>query len=384
MEIANGHAYYTAPKHIELLKKSLSIIPIFLAQKDDCVLIDGNYPHKFIAQLSAYNWHIPHIISSENMNDLQGRSFASFEPWGWSPAVIKKIENLQRAYKFTITRLYAWNDDSKNMFSRFSGYELCKILKHNIIHSKYMAIPQLPIIVKNLDDLRRIESEMKHPMLLKTPWSASGKGLFTIRNAHEKSYENLWVIAKLNEQKSMFAEPLLRKVQDVSFHFLKTKKAIEFLGLNFFKTESDGKFKGCYINFYNQKHALTEIALPHAIDEATQAIYVALRSMRSIETYEGYIGVDALFFRNEHDEIKLHPAIEINLRKTMGLLNLHIEPRIAPNLQGMWEIMPTAEFAALQSNASAPQAMQLASGVFPLSPSDMGGSVVMALSLHSS
>ncbi len=381
MEIANEQPFYTASKHIELLKKSLSIVPIYLTDEDDYLLVDGEYPTEFVKQFTAYGWKIPNIITQETTGRLKGLKINSFEPWGWSPSVIKKIEKLQSTNEFIISHLYEWNKNSKEMFSRFPGRELCKILKNNIVKSHNLSIPQLPIIVKNLTDLEIVESEMKAPLLIKTPWSASGRGLFNIRDNNEKSYENPWVKAKLKEQKSLFVEPLLNKIQDLSFHFYKNGKSIEFIGVNFFKTESDGKFKGCYVNFYNHPDFNAKIIKREAIDEAEKSLLSSLKCLKNIENYDGYIGIDALFFYDKNGEVKLHPAIEINLRKTMGLINLQIEKRISSNSFGFWEIIPMEEFPINAPVENKLKDGKLVSGIFPLSPIDLGGSVVMVLRL---
>ncbi len=283
---------------------------------------------------------------------------------------------------FRISQLYEWNEHSKKMFSRFSAYELCKIVKDSIVESRYLSIPQLPMIVQNLTDLQHIESKMNIPLLLKTPWSAAGKGLFKTRDRNDKSVENQWVTAKLKEQKSLFVEPFLRKIQDVSFHFYKKGTHVTFLGVNFFKTEHNGTFKGCYLNFYNHPDYNPEIIQKEAIDEAKHTLWSSLQYLKTIEHYDGYIGIDALFFYDTHDKIKLHPAIEINLRKTMGLINLQIETRVSSDSYGFWEIMPMKTYAPHTTVENTVKDGKLQSGIFPLSPTDMGGSVVIVLQLE--
>ena len=61
--------------------------------------------------------------------------------------------------------------------------------------------------------------------------------------------------------------------------------------------------------------------------------------------YEGYIGID-LFLYEDEGQIKLHPAVEINLRTTMGLLaHLAYERYLTPPEEGRFliEYLPTAQ-----------------------------------------
>ena len=380
MEVVNDTPYYTAPKMIESLKKSLSIVPIFLANEDDYILIDDDIPVEFIEMLKNYGLTVPKVISLKNSNN-EIVDAVEFEPWGWSKSVTQKVRKFALDNDITLKENYLWDSDSRKMLSRFSGYELLKIVSKKISISKNLSIPQLPIVVTKLDDLVDIEKEMKTPMLIKTPWSASGRGLYNIRSNNERSYESQWVKAKLNEQKTLFVEPLLNKKQDLSFHFYKDGSQISFVGINYFESAKDGKFQGCYVNYKQNPDFNLHIINKDAIDEAKIILQESLKELSSIVNYSGYIGIDALFFEDVNGEISLHPAIEMNLRKTMGLVNIFIEKNIDKDSYGFWEIVSRKEYLQHCPHKNSVNNGKLVSGKFNLSPNDESRSVVMLLKL---
>lgn len=380
MEVVNDTPYYTAPKMIESLKKSLSIVQIFLANEDDYILIDDYIPFEFLEMFTNYGLTVPKVISLKNYNN-EIDEVVEFEPWGWSKSVIQKARKFASDNDVIVKENYLWDNDSRKMLSRFSGYELLKIVSNKISNSTNLSIPQLPIVVNKLEELVDIEKEMKTPMLIKTPWSAFGRGLYNIRSNNEKSYESAWVKAKLNEQKTLFVEPLLNKKQDLSFHFYKDGSEISFVGINYFESAKDGKFQGCYVNYKQNPDFNSDIINKDAIDEAKIILLESLKELSCIANYSGYIGIDALFFEDVDGVILLHPAIEMNLRKTMGLVNIFIEKIIDKNSYGFWEIMNRKEYLQHLPHKNSVDSGKLVSGKFNLSPNDENRSVVMLLEL---
>ncbi len=107
----------------------------------------------------------------------------------------------------------------------------------------------------------------------------------------------------------------------------------------------------------------------------------SLKELSCIANYSGYIGIDALFFEDVDGVILLHPAIEMNLRKTMGLVNIFIEKIIDKNSYGFWEIMSFKEYLQHLPHKNSVDSGKLVSGKFNLSPNDENRSVVMLLEL---
>lgn len=413
MAVLNGSRTYTPPRHLRDFEKELSLIPMWLASAEDIVLTEKGCSADFIDTIRNWGVQAPQFLlfseggadsvrnigtSSVLCGDTKGAtnlpedcaeetlaaddishlrknraclsagSGIELHPWGWSPAVHRKLEPFKASN--WDHPMAEWKEDHKLLLSRFTCNELIGAIYEEAKSLSLIEIPSIPIEIRTLDELRRAEAEEELPLLLKTPWSASGRGLFRIRSRAENAAGNTWVLGKLRQHGALLAEPMLDKLLDLSFHYWSGPDGIEFRGVNLFNTDPAGQFEGCLVNPHKE-------VVPEGFpfDEAVeQAISLLLRGLQSIDLhhrYHGPVGIDALIYRNKDGQVKLHPAIEINLRYTMGLVNLRLADKISPQSGGSWIIkrLKVSEWQNLVRN-NPPQLRHglFYSGVFHLTP----------------
>ena len=340
MAVANGQTSYMPPAHLKQFEHDLATLPCFFGGKNDFVFVPEVVNSSFTDYLCGLNFDVPSFIASVNDFNINDR-LDELSPWGWSPAVHKKLESFlpfcdEKWLEHPMSR---WNTDHALLLSRETNYKFAKLLIEQSINDyELLEIPALPLKVKTLDEIESLIYKMQPPMLLKSPWSASGRGLFKIRDINEHAETNAWVKSKLKQQGFFFAEPFLQKIQDVSFHFYATKDSIEFLGTTFFNTDAKGQFISCNIR-YPECPNLKIAFMTEACLQASEFLTSGLKKFEINKYYHGPIGIDALFFRTKNNTIKLHPCIEVNLRHTMGLLNLCIRGKVHPERNGQWGIV---------------------------------------------
>ncbi|HKL72266.1 MAG TPA: hypothetical protein VJ855_06375, partial [Marinilabiliaceae bacterium] len=385
--IANGSATYTPPKHLEKFRNDLSILPIYFGDAQDIVLIDGAVPRHFLEGLEGRGWNLPMVINRPEDIPTDLLPIKKLSPWGWSPAIIRRMQSFTTLLGESneTLQIATWNEELKVMMSRLTGQKLSQMLKSTLLSEEYISIPEVALRVDNMSQLINMEREMTTPILLKTPWSASGRGLFKIRSRDENVVESNWIKSKFKQQGFLMAEPFLNKIQDLSFHFKKEGGRVVFLGTTFFKSESDGRFMGCYIGF-PELEVFNDFPLQEVIEQASNLLHNSLCDLKEIEDYNGYIGVDAMFFFDDQDVVKLHPCIEVNLRYTMGLLNLFLRKRVHPDATGFWNIIAVDEFEAstfLPADNLVFKNGLLASGKLPLTPPPKQGGFMSVLTVDS-
>ena len=340
MAVANSQTSYMPPAHLRQFEHDLAMLPCFFGGKNDFVLVLEVIDLSFIDYLYELNFDIPSFITSVNDFNISGK-LDELSPWGWSPAVHKKLEPFlpfcdEKWLGYPMSR---WKTEHALLLSRETNWKFAKqLIEQNIKDYELLEIPALPLKVKTLDEIESLIYKMPPPMLLKSPWSASGRGLFKIRDVNEHAETNAWVKSKLKQQGAFFAEPFLQKIQDVSFHFYATEDGIEFLGTTFFNTDSKGQFISCNIR-YPENSILETVFMKEACNQASEFLKSGLEKFEINKYYRGAIGIDALFFHASDNKIKLHPCIEVNLRHTMGLLNLFIRKKIHPERNGRWSIV---------------------------------------------
>ncbi len=156
-------------------------------------------------------------------------------------------------------------------------------------------------------------------LLLKVPYSSSGRGLFWINDLTK--HDEWERIERFTSQYNEFSvEPQIEIVQDLAMEFMvDANSGTSFVAYSLFETGQRGAYLG------NRLADQSQLAR-----ELCQ--YVSIESLKSLQEqlcfyfdqfytpyYKGYIGVDMALYRSV-DGIRLHPCIEINPRCTMGLL----------------------------------------------------------------
>lgn len=340
MAVANGQVSYMPPAHLQQFENNLATIPCFFGNEEDCVVTQQPVPSSYIENLKELGFKLPHFIQKTEDILPDNLPFSIMRPWGWSPAVHRILKPFQCVCnnEWLDNPMHQWQPQHKLLLSRESGFRLISQINNSDIKNyDLVEIPQLPLKLTSLEDIEDIINKIQIPALIKTPWSASGRGLFKIRDINEDAVNNRWVKSKLKQQGFLFAEPFLDKIIDLSFHFWISRKEVNFLGYNFFKTDPSGQFIGCFTNM--PKHPLIEESfLEEVINQGSQLLTKALIKLNINDDYQGPAGIDSILFRNGQNKIRLHPCIEINLRHSMGLLNINLRKHIHPLSRGEWHI----------------------------------------------
>ncbi|ASB47899.1 hypothetical protein CDL62_01400 [Alkalitalea saponilacus] len=339
MAVANSHASYTPPQRLKRFEEDLESIMLWLGRSDDVLLTRNGLSADFASWLSDFGFDLPKCVVADSLHE--SIVLDELHPWGWSPAMHKYFssKDLQTQKLWHANPMSQWHHGYRQMLSRLTGFKLIRetaeILKNEAIPT--ISIPEIPLIVETPQQIDDIERKGTLPRLLKTPWSASGRGLFKIRDNNEQANKNPWVLGKLKQQGFLLVEPFLNKLQDVSFHFWCDSEGIRFLGTTYFSTDSTGQFLGCFTHLPENIN-IPESLLKEGERQAEFVLLAALEKMKINTRYHGPLGVDGLFFLNTEGGIFLNPCIEVNLRYSMGLVNLKIREQMAPGRSGKWQI----------------------------------------------
>ncbi len=344
MAIANGQVSYMPPRNLALFEYDMASFPFVFGNSNDFILVPNREDHT-LAHLEEIGWEIPSLVVTPE--DLPSDVCEGLElhPWGWSPAVYSRFSLFMPYLDAAWPRspFYSWNADLAFLLSRGTGYRFLETLRalYEADEKSYslLELPDKPIILKNESDLQRIVQTFSLPAVIKTPWSASGRGLYRIRNVADDPGKSPWVKGMLRRQKKLYVEAWQDKVQDVSFHFWLHPHHIEFLGHNFFYTEPSGQFAGCAIGYPQNLFTLPgdQKRVGEALDQAAHLLAAGLQTLQLNHEYTGPLGVDALFFSypERGGEVLLNPCVETNLRYTMGLANVLLKRRLNPKSTGM-------------------------------------------------
>jgi hypothetical protein len=344
MAIANGQMSYMPPRNLHQFEQDLASLPWLLGDENDFVLVRQKQGNS-LEHLHKFDWGIPKIISSPEDLQLSRKQEVWFAPWGWSPAVYRHFRQFELfAHPQWDNHPFSdWKTHMAELLSRETGYKLLKTLSQiksvNKNHYSLISLPEMPLQVSRQEDLPGILKKLSPPLIVKTPFSASGRGLFRIRSHEDAPDNSQWVKGMLKRQGKIYIEEMLHKIQDVSFQFFMTESTIEYLGHNFFYTETSGQFAGCAIGEPENDSKLFSNGkkVQEAILQAAELLKEGIEKSGLHKQYTGPAGIDGIFFEDENGRLKLQPCLEINFRYNMGYANVLFKQKMHPTAKGKWK-----------------------------------------------
>ena len=371
-EIARGKPGYSPSQSSQRTAEDLSLIPIFLAHKQDILLTPQRVSRAWIEELQEAGFSTPELIglgASEKISSkIRADKLGGLEPWGWSPDALEFFRPIQNRLiemdggnSAFCQSLYE-NDSYfpapiKDLFSK-SWSTL--FLKNWMIHH-----PNSLNYFGPMETLGSQESSLEQVMgkahlillnnscvMLKAPFGTSGMQNKKIQSETQLSSPQIlgWIKRILQQQGSLVIEPYLEKLFDLSLQFEVKKERIEILEARRFITGSRFQYQGTYLGkkmmgFEPKHHQLFHQTLPHW----HEMIRELGKTMRE-HGYLGPAGVDAMIYeytpRHLHNTntspsplLFLKPLVELNPRWTMGRVALELEKHIDPGVSAIWKWM---------------------------------------------
>ncbi|MDE5794542.1 MAG: hypothetical protein K2I08_07470 [Muribaculaceae bacterium] len=301
--LASGASFYTPPARVEKLKHENELLPELWANDEDMILVDDMAGLKSVNRLVT--WGDLREIFAKDSNLI-------FEPWGWNPALVRKLKDYgvpeQRLPKEVVVRRIRELAHRRTTISLTTEW-------NEAVDDRYRI--DVPVELSNIDaciDFYRNNIGC----WMKAPWSSSGRGVInTAADMTEKLVEQ-WCRGILRRQGSVMGETAADRMEDYATEWRMKDGVAEFLGLSSFSTSNRGKYISNHI--MNQRDMAdkfnSESELPLFLIADLQKTIL----QRVLEGYEGLFGVDMIVECNG----KLRPFVEVNLRRTMGML--HIKP----------------------------------------------------------
>ena len=235
----------------------------------------------------------------QNLSDLfmDEASVPEICPWGWSPALVHELELAGVPRRYMPDR--EWLTKLRKLSSRATTVGIQSIL---CVDSKYCL---------DLDDVLSCLKQWGD-IIMKSPWSSSGKGLMRTDNPNWQG----WVKRILRLQGAVVVERYLNKNQDFAMEFWMKAGRAEYVGLNVFLTDEHGHFLRNVEATEQEKERLLASMLADAVALAEMRSWYIEHLPRIAPWYEGPVGVDMLITTDG----VLNPCVEINWRMTMGMV----------------------------------------------------------------
>lgn len=316
MAMANFTPYYKAPAEIIRMAADLSVLPVWFADEGCGVKVDGlERVELFYCQLlevcrteeswkKCFRW-----AGSTGWTDKW--ISAHYMPWGWTPSLVHRLrqEGVEDCYLLSFEKL-------------------CRI---RYLSSRQRCLEVLPAFsgwigicgeMKWCTGLQEVEDFIyaKGNVILKAPWSGSGRGLWKVSTESWNPSLSGWVSRILKVQGGIMVEPIYDKVVDFAMEFIADEEGVRFCGYSYFETDVHGNYKAnCLMSNSAIEEKLSHYVSVDLLCKVRDTLEQVLSHLLG-QDYQGYLGVDMMVCR-EGQGFRIHPCVEINLRMNMGVLS---------------------------------------------------------------
>ena len=327
--LAAGNDHFTPPKAARDLYADLGFLPALWAKAGDLVLVaDAEAAYERLRHIKGRTKGVQLV----DRNTLQ-RALASgtitpnqldIAPWGWDKNVKELFVGI--GVSEDVLPSDRWLEDVRTISSRqwMSQNILPELVSrlNNLYPSRFIGTS---FVVQSTAQLHTLLQE--HALVVvKAPWSSSGRGIRYIENKPDPSTEG-WCANTIEKQGCITFEPYYNKIRDFGMEFnANADGSIDYLGLSIFKT-SKRTYTGSLLATEDTKLEYLSQYIDVSILKAVAETITTMLSALLLNKYVGPLGIDMMLVKQEGtNNLAIHPCVEINLRRTMGHVALSLSP----------------------------------------------------------
>lgn len=302
LALAQGTVCYTPPSHAAALHRAGALLPAWWAREGDAIIA----PREMAGELSELRER--YGLKGEIVSSSAG---LVPDPWGWSADAVRQFaaagigrEALPSAAEIERLRMLSHRRTSVEILQALGRGDLAA--------------------VETSDPDEVVALEAASPgCYVKSPWSCSGRGVFCA-SALTSEVLRTRAAGLIRRQGSVMVERGVRgKTLDLAALYRAEGGEVTFAGLSVFVAEERGTYGG---NIVAPQQWLRDYIGRHvSLPELDDVIAAHTRVLTAVvgPYYEGWLGIDMLA-----SPAGLHPCIELNLRRTMGVVAMEVASRL--------------------------------------------------------
>ena len=320
--LAADTPYYNETKAAVLTAQKLAPLSAFWAAPGDAILLpDGATPlQENIAKDVLF-------IYEKDLSSWDFSKVHRIEPWGWNSALLHRLKRLGVPPHLLPSDIVLEN--IRRLSSRRTAVELLSRLvslqPQLIGHSVWCT--SFEETVQNIKEFGTA--------MLKAPWSGSGRGVF--KTGIPMSENVRFRVEKvLREQRAIEVEPFYHRVKDFAMEFsAEADGHVHYEGLSVFLTHTSGGYLGNIVADDRSLRKMLPGIEAHLLTSVSSACETYLTKLLGGH-YCGPLGIDMMVVEVENNKVlRLHPCVEINLRRTMGHAAIALRKLLKPGESGL-------------------------------------------------
>jgi len=307
LALAQGLPRYTPPSHAAALHRAGALMPAWWAGEDDRIVA----PPEMEADLA----HVRDRFGLHGRIHTAADGALTPDPWGWSADAVRQFRavGVDGASLPSDSRI----SELRYLSHRRTAAEILRLMGREDLAAVETSDP---------DEVLALEAAHTG-CYVKSPWSCSGRGVFCA-SALSRDVLRTRVAGLIRRQGSVTVE---RGVRDKTLDFAALYRSeggkVTFAGLSVFRAEERGTYGG---NIVASQDWIRELIVSHVDSgELDRAISCHEKILTPLvgSRYTGWLGIDMMAGASSG----LHPCIELNLRRTMGVVAMHVASRLDPS-----------------------------------------------------
>lgn len=335
LALACFEPHFIPPRSARVMADDLSVLPAWWAKEGDAVCVAS-------VGEAARIIGLPEGALCPRVRWVSREDCAGYDcvrPWGWSPLLVNRLcqggcdaETLPDE-----TELRCW----RGLSGRRHAVELLSFLtgRDSVLGREWSGfLCGRSSYCTDEGEIVRLLGEYPET-ILKAPWSGSGKGLRLGRTGFVPPLSG-WCRRLLREQGAVVVEPLYDKVCDFALEFeTDGGGGVSYRGLSLFFTTHQGAYAGNRVAAEQEKERWMLRHIPAGMFAALREELQACIGRVFAGSYRGPLGVDMMLCRVPgRNRLCVHPCVEVNLRRTMGLVAVDLARYVAPGSEGRFVI----------------------------------------------
>ncbi|MCR5455122.1 MAG: hypothetical protein K6F33_09075 [Bacteroidales bacterium] len=362
IEVAAGKAVYSLPKYPAILEHDLSVLPMCMASKGDCVLMS---PTKDIDFQEFWSDRFQCEFVSAYSYKLTTRDFHFYRPWGISPRALRVGEKYSFSDEYHRSPVGKWRPCHHQLFSRETSADFFRRLAAEEDYNAeiFPSQDQLPCIANTMDEASKFLYNRPDGAVYKAIFGSSGRGVRILKNAQMTPNLSNWLCSMIKAHGAVECEHLFAKIADFSMHYDIENGRAKWVGVSTFATSDTGAYVGSRVGRLDCVPGFGR----EVTDRLAELHVKILNNSIYTRDYCGPLGIDCMVY-SEGDAQKINPCIEINCRYSMGRLSMQIADLV--DAEAYFYVF--AHNAAPFDGSSKPVFSngKLVGGFWPLTPND--------------
>ena len=301
------------------------MLPVWWASSDDRILCpDDDGVRRWLDTMRK------DFPLAANPADCVDQSFVG-APWGWSVAAARRLHSAGATVPSPDTLRHI-----RMLSHRRTSIRIIESLRQLLP----FAIPPTPVEAFSMAEIEQAARHVSGGIHVKSPWSSSGRGVMP--HLPDDTRQRKWLESTLRRQGSVMCENSLDCASDFAMLFESNGAMVRFIGYSLFHVSRGCAYGGNLLVSDSEierrlEAAGANISHLHAIRQTLEQVLPGILG----DSYRGVFGIDMMLTR----DASICPCIELNLRRTMGVVALEWRSRwLASGLEARYTVVP-ARFA---------------------------------------